>query len=70
MRENERVTQGDGLSALVAGKTVWRLYRRGCHELSIEFTDGTMLTVDAARAEIDMVPLPPREEFSVLAWYR
>ncbi|MBK6849054.1 MAG: hypothetical protein IPG96_16480 [Proteobacteria bacterium] len=68
MRENERVTQADGLSALVAGKTVWRLYRRGCHELSIEFTDGTMLTIDAARAEIDLVPLPPREESIVVAW--
>ena len=68
MRENERLAQGDGLSELVAGKTVWRLYRRGCEELSIEFTDGTMLTIDAARAEIDLVPLPPREESIVVAW--
>lgn len=41
----------DGLSPLVAGKTVSCVYRRARNELVIEFTDGTLLTIDAARAE-------------------
>ena len=55
MRASERWGQrdglADGLSPLVAGKTVSRVCRRARNELLIEFTDGTMLAIDAARAE-------------------